>query len=73
MKLFEITYYSVDNGCLCPETSWYVEFESADKAMEKCSYLTSKKKGAIFMCKPIDIISYDNFTDEFIKSELELL
>lgn len=73
MKLFEITFYSIDEGCMTPEISWNVEFESSEQAMERCSYLSSKFKGGIFMCRPMATMTFDKFTDSFIEDEFELL
>ena len=73
MKLFEITFYSIDEGNIYPEISWIVECESSDKAMERCSALSSKFKGGVFMCKPVSTMAFEEFTDEFIVSELEML
>lgn len=73
MKLFEITFYSIDEGNIYPEISWIVECESSDKAMERCSDLSSKFKGGVFMCKPVATMAFEKFTDEFIISELEML
>lgn len=73
MKLFEITFYSIDEGNIYPEINWIVECESSDKAMERCSALSSKFKGGVFMCKPVATIAFEKFTNEFIISELEML
>jgi len=73
MKLFEITFYSIDEGNIYPEINWIVECESSDKAMERCSALSSKFKGGVFMCKPVSTMAFEKFTDEFIISELEML
>lgn len=72
-RLFEITFYSVDSGCLTPEISWNVEFNSSDEAMERCAYLSNKYKGGIFMCRPLAVMSFKDFTNSFIESEFELL
>lgn len=72
-QLFEITYYSVDESGIYPETSWIVECESSDKAMERCSELSNKFKGGVFMCKPVTTMAFEEFNDEFIVSELEML
>ena len=73
MKLFEITFYSIDEGCLTPEINWFVEFESADQAMERCSYLSNKFKNGVFMCKPVATMKFTSFTDSFIEEQFELL
>jgi hypothetical protein len=73
MKLFEFVFYSVDEDGIYPETSWIVECESSDKAMERCAALSSKFKGGVFMCKPVATIAFEEFNDEFIISELEML
>ena len=73
MRLFEFTFYSVDEDGIYPETSWIVECESSDKAMERCSELSKQFKGGVFMCKPVTKIAFEEFTDEFIISELEML
>lgn len=73
MKLFEITFYSIDESGLCPETSWIIECESSDKAIERCSDLSNKIKGGVFMCKPAATMAFEEFNDEFVISELEML
>lgn len=72
MKLFEITYYSIQEGYMTPETSWLVQFKSSDDAMTRCSELTNKFHG-IFMCKLVGTMTFEEFNDDFVSHELEML
>ncbi len=73
MKLFEITFYSVDESGLYPETSWIVEAQNDEEVLARCSELSKKMNGGVFMPHAVTSMKLDEFSDEFIISELKNL
>lgn len=73
MKLFEITFYSIDEGCLTPETSWIVEANDLEEVMNRCNELSKRFKGGIFSACVISSMKLDDFTIDKIIEELEYL
>lgn len=73
MRLFEITFYSVDEDGIYPETSWIVEARNDEEVLARCAELSKTIKGGVFMSRAIASMKLDNFSDEFIISELENL
>lgn len=73
MKLFEITFYSIDEGCLTPETSWVVEANDLEEVMNKCDELNKRFKGGIFSGHVVSSMKLDDFTMDKVIEELEYL
>ena len=73
MKLFEITFYSIDEGCLTPETSWIVEANDIEEAMNRCNELNKHFKGGIFSARFVSSMKLDDLTIDKIIEELEYL
>lgn len=73
MGLFEIVYYSIEEGCMCPEASWIVEAKDIDEVFAKCEEFTNKFKCGVFAPRAVSYIKLNELTDEKILEELELL
>jgi hypothetical protein len=73
MKLFEITFYSIDEGCLTPETSWIVEANDIEEAMNKCNELNKHFKGGVFSARFVSSMKLNDLTVDKIIEELEYL
>lgn len=73
MKLFEITFYSIDEGCLTPETSWIVEANDIEEAMNRCNELNKHFKGGVFSARFVSSMKLDELTVDKIIEELEYL
>ncbi len=73
MHLFEITFYSIDEGCMCPETSWIVQALDIDEVFIRCEELNKKFKNGIFAPRAIQYMNLNDLTDDKIKEEFELL
>ena len=73
MRLFEITFYSIDEGCLTPETNWIVEANDIEEAMNKCNELNKHFKGGIFSARFVSSMKLDDLTVDKIIEELEYL
>jgi hypothetical protein len=73
MKLFEITFYSIDEGCLTPETSWVVEANDLEEVMNKCDKLNKRFKGGIFSAHVVSSMKLDDLTMDKVIEELEYL
>ena len=71
MKLFEITFYSIDEGCLTPETSWIVEANDIEEAMNRCNELNKHFKGGVFSARFVSSMKLDELTVDKIIEELE--
>lgn len=73
MRLFEIIFYSIDEGCLIPETSWIVEANNLEEVMNRCDELNKRFKGGMFSARVVSSIKLDDFTMDKIIEELEYL
>ena len=73
MRLFEITFYSIDDGCMMPETSWIVEANDIDEVMTRCDELNKRFKGGIFSPRAIPSMKLSELSDEKIIEEFEML
>lgn len=73
MKLFEITFYSIDEGCLTPETSWIVEANDLEEVMNKCNKLNKYFKGGMLSARFVSSMKLDDLTVDKIIEELEYL
>lgn len=73
MNLFEITFYSIDDGCMMAETSWIVEANDLDEVMARCDELNKRFKGGIFAPRAIPSMKLSELSDEKIIEELEYL
>lgn len=73
MRLFEITFYSIDEGCLTPETSWIVEAKDIEEAMNRCNELNKHFKGGVFSARFVSSMKLDDLTIDKIIEELEYL
>lgn len=73
MRLFEITFYSIDEGCLTPETSWIVEANNLEEVMNRCDELNKRFKGGIFSAHVVSSMKLDDLTTDKIIEELEYL
>lgn len=73
MRLFEITFYSIDEGCLIPETSWIVEANDLAEVMNRCDELNKRFKGGMFSARVVSSMKLDDLTMDKIIEELEYL
>lgn len=73
MKLYDMTYYSIDEGVLTPERSWIIEANTDEEMLNKCSELSRKITNGIFMSQRIHTIDFADFTEEFVIEELKNL
>ena len=73
MRLFEITFYSIDEGCLIPETSWIVEANNLEKVMNRCDELNKRFKGGMFSARVVSSMKLEDLTMDKIIEELEYL
>ncbi len=73
MKLFEITFYSIDDGCMMAETSWIVEANDINEVMARCNELNERFKGGIFSSRAIPSMKLSELSDEKIIEEFEML
>ncbi len=73
MRLFEITFYSIDEGCMMAETSWIVEANDIDEVMARCDELNRRFKGGIFSPRAIPFMKLSELSDEKVIEELEYL
>ena len=73
MKLFEITFYSIDEGCLTPETSWIVEANDLEEVMNRCNELNKHFKGGMLSAHLVSSMKLNDFTVDKIIEELEYL
>lgn len=73
MRLFEITFYSIDEGCLTPETNWIVEANDLEEVMNRCNELNKHFKGGIFSARFVPSMKLDDLTVDKIIEELEYL
>jgi hypothetical protein len=73
MRLFEITFYSINEGCLTPETSWVVEANDLEEVMNRCDELNKKFKGGIFSAHVVSSMKLDELTMDKVIEELEYL
>ena len=73
MRLFEITFYSIDEGCLTPETSWIVEANDLEEVMNRCDELNKRFKGGIFSPHAVSSMKLNDLTVDKIIEELEYL
>ena len=75
MKLYNVTYYSIDEGVLIPERSWIVEVpeENENDILSKCVEYSKKVSNGLFMAQLIYTVPYEDFTEEFVLDELKNL
>ena len=75
MKLYDVTYYFLDEGVLVPERTWVVQIaeEEEDKILELCSNLSNKISGGIFMAQLVEPLAYDDSFEDFLIEELKNL
>ena len=73
MRLFEITFYSIDEGCLTPETSWIVEANDIEEAMNRCNELNKHFKGGVFSARFVSSMKLVDLSLDYIIEELEYL
>lgn len=73
MELFEVVYYSIEEGYMCPETSWIVEAKDVEEVFARCEELTKKFGGGVFAPRAVSYMKLNELTDEKILEELELL
>lgn len=73
MRLFEITFYSIDEGCLTPETSWIVEANDIEEVMNRCHELSKHFKGGMLSARFVSSMKLDDLTVDKIIEELEYL
>ena len=73
MKLFEIIYYSVDEGVLTPETSWTVEATSIESVMNRCTELNKLVSSGAFSARVITTYKLSNLTNDFMINQLKNL
>ena len=73
MKLFEITFYSIDEGCLTPETSWIIEANDLEEVMNRCNELNKHFKGGMLSARLVSSMKLNDFTVDKIIEELEYL
>lgn len=73
MKLFEITFYSIDEGCLTPENYWIVEANDLEEVMNRCNQLNKHFKGGMFSARFVSSMKLDELTVDKIIEELEYL
>lgn len=75
MKLYDITYYSIDEGVLMPERTWVVQIteEEEDKIFEICSNLSNKISGGIITAQLVEPLSFDASFEDFLIEELKNL
>lgn len=73
MRLFEIIFYSINEGCLTPETNWIVEANDLEEVMNKCHELNKHFKGGMFSARFVSSMKLDDLTIDKIIEELEYL
>ena len=73
MRLFEIIFYSIDEGCLIPETSWIIEANNLEEVMNRCDELNKRFKGGMFSARVVSSMKLDDLTIDKIIEELEYL
>jgi hypothetical protein len=73
MRLFEIIFYSIDEGYFAPETSWIVEANDLAEVMNRCDELNKRFKGGMFSARVVSSMKLDDLTMDKIIEELEYL
>ena len=73
MRLYDVTYYSIDEGVLIPERTWIVQANTDEEILNRCAELSKKVSNGIFMSQVIDVIEFADFTEEFALNELKNL
>jgi hypothetical protein len=73
MRLFEITFYSIDEGCLTPEINWIVEASDLEEVMNRCNELNNHFKGGMLSARCVSSMKLDDLTVDRIIEVLEYL
>lgn len=73
MRLYEVTYYVNEDDYLVAMMNWIVSARSDEEIEDKCTELSKSFKNGVFTSREIDCVNIEQFSYDYILSDIKSL